>query len=685
MTMNPLLPLSVLLALACPASAQEGARPARPTGAEDQAEADSAAYVQLQSVGEFSELVARDRRVSFAPRTVAAAVRELERKESGNAARAAALMALGAAHAVSERGRIESHALEAELEVRQAAILALGELHSSDLNVLLQLAGKRAAVASYALFALARSGAPAGLAAVQDIAGQAAHPLHAAAREALGFALDPPVESDVARAYFELRFDAARRFGLVDDQAWPTLLVEDLARDSNFLSRLVYRAAADLNRAGIKDHLLEVTLAGGAPERLRGVVAAMPTELSRMIEEDLYVPTDRREWEALLDEIERRGIEALCVPILRRAWTDPAARTKALQLLARARAPGALELVELGLRAADPAARAAAVHALAYAPSDKALPLLAGFEKDEDQRVQRATLVVQYRLGSEDASAKLREALDIDATQRAIGEASRPKAAPSSERPARGGRGGAGAEKAPQDAGAKAPDKPREGAKTKSAEDAPKLTPYSREALQWVEALLPAAADRRVRDLLAVARARTPDALRQRVDTELAWHGDARSRAALRDVLRRQRPSGAAGARAVMALGRGAGLADIELLRELFPLGDEPEVDVELALALIAAREAAVLPLLRAAVWSEPWNRSVLAGALVLHHGGIEALRAEVARPPAGINDRDLRRVGFALGEWGGAVEVDRLAGRVSAADPALQGALLGALSTRSR
>jgi hypothetical protein len=134
-----------------------------------------------------------------------------------------------------------------------------------------------------------------------------------------------------------------------------------------------------------------------------------------------------------------------------------------------------------------------------------------------------------------------------------------------------------------------------------------------------------------------------------------------------------------------MALGRGAGLADIELLRELFPLGDEPEVDVELALALIAAREAAVLPLLRAAVWSEPWNRSVLAGALVLHHGGIEALRAEVARPPAGINDRDLRRVGFALGEWGGAVEVDRLAGRVSAADPALQGALLGALSTRSR
>lgn len=677
MTMNPLLPLTALLALACPASAQAPVSPARPVSADEQAPAEQSPYVQLQSVGEFAELVARDRRVSFAPRTVAAAVRELERKDAGNAARAAALMALGAAHAVSERGRIESHALEAELEVRQAAILALGEQRSADIGVLLQLGGKRAAVASYALFALARSGVPAGLAAVQEIAGQAAHPLNAAAREALGFALDPPVESDVARAYFELRFDAARRFGLVDDQAWPTLLAEDLARDSNFLSRVVYRAAADLNRAGVKDHLLEVTLAGGSPERLRGVVAAMPTELARMLEEDLYAPTDRREWEALLDEIERRGIEALCVPILRRAWTDPAARTKALHLLARARAPGALELVELGLRAADPLARASAVHALAYAPSDKALPLLAGFESDVDPLVQRAALVVQYRLGSEDASAKLREVLEIDSTQRAIGEASRPKAAPNAERPARGGRGAGG--------GDKAADKPREPAKPRASEDAPKLTPYSREALQWIEALLPATADRRVRDLLVVARVRTPDALRQRVDTELAWHGDARSRAALRDVLRRQRPSGAAGARAVMALARGAGLADIELLRELFPLGDEPEVDVELALALIAAREAAVLPLLRAAVWSEPWNRSVLAGALVLHHGGIEALRAEVARPPAGINDRDLRRVGFALGEWGGAVEVDRLAGRVSAADPALQGALLGALSTRSR
>jgi len=404
-----------------------------------------------------------------------------------------------------------------------------------------------------------------------------------------------------------------------------------------------------------------------------------------MLEEDLYVPMDRREWEALLDEIERRGIEALCVPILRRAWTDPVARTKALHLLSRARAPGALELVELGLRAADPVARAAAVHALAYAPSDKALPLLAGFESDADPGVQRAALVVQYRLGSEDASTELREALEIEATQRAIGEASRAKVSSSSERPARGGRGAGGADKAAPNPADKAPDKPRDPAKARVADDAPKLTPYSREALQWVEALLPAAADRRVRDLLVVARARTPDALRQRVDTELAWHGDARSRAALRDVLRRQRPSGAAGARAVMALGRGAGLADIELLRELFPLGDEPEVDVELALVLIAARDASVVPLLRAAVWSEPWNRSVLAGALVLHHGGIEALRSEVARPPAGINDRDLRRVGFALGEWGGAVEVDRLAGRVSAADPALQGALLGALSTRTR
>ncbi|NUP96488.1 MAG: hypothetical protein HUU28_10035, partial [Planctomycetaceae bacterium] len=45
---------------------------------------------------------------------------------------------------------------------------------------------------------------------------------------------------------------------------------------------------------------------------------------------------------------------------------------------------------------------------------------------------------------------------------------------------------------------------------------------------------------------------------------------------------------------------------------------------------------------------------------------------------------RDLRRVGFALGEWGGVNEVEWLSARISPAEPALQGAVLGALGQRT-
>jgi hypothetical protein len=40
--------------------------------------------------------------------------------------------------------------------------------------------------------------------------------------------------------------------------------------------------------------------------------------------------------------------------------------------------------------------------------------------------------------------------------------------------------------------------------------------------------------------------------------------------------------------------------------------------------------------------------------------------------------------VGFALGAWGGLGQVEQLAARVAVGDPALQGAVLGALGART-
>jgi hypothetical protein len=152
----------------------------------------------------------------------------------------------------------------------------------------------------------------------------------------------------------------------------------------------------------------------------------------------------------------------------------------------------------------------------------------------------------------------------------------------------------------------------------------------------------------------------------------------------VREHLVQQRPAGELSRRAVEALGRHPGAADLSLVRSLFPLGDELEIDVELACVLVRSGDAEIVPLLRSALWSEPWNRSVLAAALWIDVGGLDPLRLELQRPLAGASSRDLRRVGFALGEWGGLAEVEWLGTRIGPAEPALQGAMLGALGART-
>jgi hypothetical protein len=108
------------------------------------------------------------------------------------------------------------------------------------------------------------------------------------------------------------------------------------------------------------------------------------------------------------------------------------------------------------------------------------------------------------------------------------------------------------------------------------------------------------------------------------------------------------------------------------------------ELDVELALALVRARDPSALAILRAALWSDSWNRSVLAGGLLERARGASGLADELDSPPPGASTQDLRRVGFSIGEWGGLSAVEALARRRSEGDPALQGALLGALAARA-
>jgi HEAT repeat protein len=591
---------------------------------------EQAEHYALMHVAEWPDFVARDRRATFGLRTEPDAARELARPEASERAKCAAVFALGAAQAFSERARIQALAQGPKGELRNAALWALGALGSAtDLPELLAGLERGAAVAEASAMALALHGSREARARLERLAGDAEHEVRQLAADALGAVAPEPRDSELARRLLDLRFEAARRFGLIDGEAWDVVLINDLARHQRFVGRLVYRCAAELRRPGIRDHFLEVALAGAPPERMRGVVAAIPSELARMIDNDLYTPADPAEWRALVDEIDRRRLESLTEPILRRALGQSELRLECAALLARVGATGASDLLDASLRSLDAEERRTAARALGERGGERYLPSLAAMESDLDAHVRAAALVARCRHSDQPAVERLRQHLALD-VERAKAEDAHP------------------------------------------------------EALLLVEELLECAADASVRKHVLDLLPRLPERWKGAFAAELCFGGHEPAKAMLRDSLRAERPSGERGARAVAALGIDARAADLTLARELFPLGDDFDVDLELASLLLRAKDGEVLPILRGALWSEPWNRSVLAGALWIEMAGTAGLRLELQRPPTGVSSRDLRRVGFALGEWGGESEVRRLSERVGGADPALQGAVLGALGART-
>jgi hypothetical protein len=168
--------------------------------------------------------------------------------------------------------------------------------------------------------------------------------------------------------------------------------------------------------------------------------------------------------------------------------------------------------------------------------------------------------------------------------------------------------------------------------------------------------------------------------------TELALLGDLEASSLLAELLRDELPGGRLGARAVRALsGASAGLFT-ELFVQHFPVEGDLDLNVELGRALLDARSPRALLILRPALWSDPFDRSVLAGLLVSKLVGLHSLRDELNRPPVEASSRDLRRLGFALGEWGGLEEVESLrrSHGLLPGDAVLQGAILGALARRT-
>ena len=590
---------------------------------QDAATANPAQANAAASAEEWSAWIARNTRTSFNAHSAELALAALAKGIDGPR-RAAALFALGAAGERAMTPRLESWALEGSPEDREAAILGLFDGGFATFELLARLARSSVAeVRDAAMLSLARSSGEKERAWFEKLCEGDGPGAEACAR-LRAFAQDPAAVSDCTpgRAWIQLRWDAARRYGLVDGEPWRAHMLQRLEQDSQFLDDLVYGASSEVRRLGTADSFFAIALEAGAPRRMRAVVNAIPSELDRMISAGVWYPTGQEEWAELLYGIDEKRLEGLTLDVLRQARAFPDLAPYAAMLLVRAGKLEGVAMLELDMASSDALRRLRIAETFGSSREVRYVEILEGMRGDLSAAVRATATLAQLRLGHVLAAEAVRNTLADE---------------PGEERTA------------------------MVQAVSRLAH-LPELAALLRD---HVDNFGP---EERLTAAIALAR-----------------NGDAGQIAVLRAALGEEILRSAEGAHFVQALARVGANGDVEPLFALFPMEDLPLINVELARAMCARRDAGVLPLLRTALWQGPFDRSLLAGALMAHVAGLDSIRIELERPPRGARAVDIRRVGYALGEWGGTIEVERLARRRTAADPALQGALLGALGARTR
>lgn len=586
----------------------------------------STAEPTLDSGLAWDALQARNARAGFAPMSGKNAQLFLASQDANRAApeaRAAAYATLGIAGMLAERARLERATGEGTQLERRAATLGLGRLGPGSTPLLLRIAEEAEPMqAECALLALAYSGQADARAHVEARATQ-----EPAVAALVAFVRDPDSapESAAGRLWLELRWAAARRFGLIDGRAWRVLLLERLAAERTFLDRLVYRSALELRRSGVHDHYLGALLEDPGEEALRAAAAVLPNEIAQMIRHGLWQPT-AEQWPILLDEIRTRRLEALATPLLEAALEQPEVGGIAALLLMRSGDPRGRKVLEAAMPKGGASLRKLTAESLGDSGDTTWMGWLTVLRDDEDMSVRAAALVAQVQLGNKGATSTL----GIYLANPSISEDEMPF-----------------------------------------------------ELL--IDALARAAETKSVSQALGDALPSLEGESRMRVAAALARVGRPLGIQALREVLTQDNPPrGALGAEMVRALGAYPDTSDVQRLLDFFPQEGELEVNCALAEVLMEAQTPLMGRFLREAMWRPPFHRGMLAAALLVDLSGIEALRQEVESPPKTAHTVDLRRVGFALGEWGGLTQVELLAARAPIGDPALQGAVLGALGART-
>jgi hypothetical protein len=571
-------------------------------------------------------LRARDTRLGFGQEAARRAFVALEGSDDpervplDEAARAAALTALGAAGVGFER--LKAGLAEGSEPEREARLFALAEFSSAGWDVLSKARAEESVLAGADSWWLARGGDR------EVVAQLAAEPYEnsAAARLALCDPLPDAVIEALARHY-ERRWRAAFEFGFIDGVRGESVLAAELFASPDFRERVIWTLAGELDAEPVKMHLVEALRRSCTDGVLLATLRILPEELVRARAGGLFEPDDDA-WQRLLACIDEEHLERATLGLLKEAMSAGGARASwAGRLLLRGGADLPWKWVGEELEHGTPAARRALIAACGERGDKARMPdLLEILENRADLGVYGASLVTLARLGNAAAKGTL-------------------------------------------DTLVKGPPSPQRD--------------------EVLEALAAALHDRTLQHFGEAALAREDLAAEPRLALALGFAraGALLGREVVRTSVRRTRDA-AVLLRCARALARSAQPADIEALAARFPFGTEPqeafELNLELATVLLRAHHPRLTPCLRSALWGADWNQSILAGGLFLDSGGTAALLDELTSAPVSTGERELRRAGFALGEFGGLGAVEELTRARGEGDPVLQGALFGALSRKA-
>ncbi|MDF1799879.1 MAG: HEAT repeat domain-containing protein [Planctomycetota bacterium] len=598
---------------------------ARPAAAQTGHTAGTVEYLaRYLVVADDVALVARDAKLSFHPRLAMEAQALLEDGEPDVLQSAVALVALGASGMTAELDRLRSGLASPEPLVRRASVVALGELGPVGAPILIGLLDDEE-LGHLARLALLRTGAQEGRVTLLErfkSRGEAAVPA------LIEFVDHPNNFTEIprdAQVIYDLRFLAARSFGLVDGQRWAVHLTQALAADPAFLDLVVFLAAADTREPAVRDLVLERLVEEGGVPALRAAVRTMMPELRALLANGLYAPADDVEWRVLLEELERRGLEVEDLPLLQAALARPEHELTALRLIVELgesdEATAAAETLRDHLSSDQASVRAAACRGLAATNNAEWTSELERMSDDPSTTVRAMALVGRARLGSGPALSDLR-ALAQDPTQ--------------------------------------TPMRTDVVAALFTQTDSPLLIPIFRMARET-----------------AIGNERLS------IQLALRLNGDLVSGRELVDVL--GQPSGVDGRTWLLtSLAANHNRQELPLFEQLFPSERHPAINAPLATALARGGTPEGMQLLRMALWRGPFDRSQLAAAALVKHAGVGVLVAELESAPSGVTSDAFRRVGYSIGMLGGLDALDQLQRRRGPADAALQGAYLGALASRT-